>query len=81
MNETVRPSRCATCKHWDRRFRENQSLGICKRMGVSEWPGRMHVSVTTNDDYKPGEHSGATNENFGCVLHSDYVFTQLDGTV
>ena len=57
------------CKYWDQRFPQNKSLGICTRMGVSEWTERMHVSVTTND------------ENFGCVLHSDYVFTQLEGTI
>jgi len=81
MNEAVRPSRCGTCEHWEKRFRSNQSLGVCKRMGVSAWPGRMHVSVTTDAGYQPGERVGSTNENFGCVLHSDYVFTQMEGTV
>ena len=81
MNAMVKPSRCGMCKYWDQRFPQNKSLGICTRMGVSEWTERMHVSVTTNDDYRPGEHDASTNENFGCVLHSDYVFTQLEGTI
>lgn len=88
-NELVRPSRCATCKHWDKRFPDNQMLGVCRRMTISNWtgsdlPSRAHVSVSTHIQHGK-EHAmdfdvSTTNEKFGCVLHSDYVRTQIDGT-
>ncbi len=84
-NALIRPSRCRTCTYWQQIFPQNQSLGVCPRMGVTQWPGRAHVTVTSNDLALAPALSDfpqcTTSEGFGCVLHSDYVMTQLSGTV
>lgn len=85
-NVTIPPC-CQTCAHWDRRFPENQQLGVCRRMGVSLWKhddserGRAHVSVTTNPDVVTDVAMASTREGFGCRLHSDYVMMTMAGTL
>ncbi len=82
-NATIRPSRCKTCQHWDKRFPENQQLGVCKRMDITNWGKRAHVTVTTNQGgpIHTDFENATTLDRFGCVLHSDYFFTQMEGTV
>lgn len=83
-NSMVQPSRCGTCKHWKNVFPENQGLGVCSIMGITKWSNdRAHVSVGNSDIYKPQNdfQQCSTLQSFGCLLHSDYLFMQIAGSV
>lgn len=73
--ENRKKSICDTCKYWDRRFPENLDLGVCLRMGVTEWTGNNHASISmTNIGASPVSDFDAvrTRKEFGCIFHSDF---------
>lgn len=70
------PPICATCKSWDQRYPENKQLGVCKRMGVTNWGDGQRVSVHVNQYGDEGHVVSdfpvvSVRAEFGCREHSD----------
>lgn len=63
---------CSTCLFWDKRYPENQKIGVCQRMGVMKWGNEVSISISG-----PGQppitdvEAVRTPDNFGCRYHSD----------
>lgn len=70
---------CNTCRHWDRRYPENQGLGVCRKMGVLLFgPDAAIVlsgdRIQNEEDYAPATDVAAvrTMDDFACIGHTPH---------
>ena len=64
---------CNSCRHWDRRFPQNQQLGVCLKMGVILWKDGASIVLRDEWDTSPPTSDVAsvrTLGTFGCINHT-----------